>query len=218
METPGMTKVYAWLAVAVTSAFLGWSAYNFWVKPRLADASADPFVECRKGQVAGGAIGGPFSLKDQNGATVSEKDVLTKPALIYFGYTFCPDVCPLDMARNVEAVDILEERGFEVKPVFISIDPERDTPEALADYAANLHPRLIALTGTPDQVRTASQAYKTYYKRRETGDEFYLMDHSTFTYLILPGFGFAEFYKQEVTPDQMADSASCFLEAAQAAE
>jgi protein SCO1 len=118
----------------------------------------------------------------------------------------------------VEAVDILEERGFEVKPVFISIDPERDTPEALADYAANLHPKLIALTGTPDQVKAASQAYKTYYKKRETGDEFYLMDHSTFTYLMLPGFGFLEFYKQEVTPDEMAESASCFLEAAQAAE
>jgi protein SCO1/2 len=117
------------------------------------------------------------------------------------------------MARNVEAVDILAERGFEVTPVFISIDPERDTPEALADYASNMHPDLVALTGSADQVKVASQAYKTFYRKQESEDEFYLVDHSTFTYLMLPGTGFVDFFRREITSEEMADSVSCFLEA-----
>ena len=147
---------------------------------------------------------------------MTDGEVLSKPSLIYFGYTFCPDVCPMDMARNVEAVDILEERGIDVTPVFISIDPDRDTPEALGDYAANLHPKLIALTGSADQVKAASQAYKTYYRKQDSEDEFYLVDHSTFTYLVLPGTGFVDFFRREHTSDQMAESVACFVEAGKA--
>jgi protein SCO1/2 len=120
------------------------------------------------------------------------------------------------MARNVDAVDKLEAQGIDVTPVFISIDPERDTPDALADYASNMHPKLVALTGSPEQVKLASQAYKTFYKKRETGDEYYLMDHSTFTYLMLPGTGFVDFFRQEVTSDKMAESVACFVKAGKA--
>lgn len=206
-----MTKVYAVVATIVAAAFVGWMGWNKFV-----NRGEDAFAECRQGQVAGGDIGGPFTLVDTGGKTVSDAEVLTKPSLIYFGYTFCPDVCPLDMARNVEAVDKLEAQGIEVTPVFISIDPERDTPAALADYASNLHPKLVALTGSPEQVKAASQAYKTFYKKRETGDEYYLMDHSTFTYLMLPGTGFVDFFRQEVTSDQMAESVACFVKAGKA--
>jgi protein SCO1 len=183
----------------------------------LMSRSDDAFAQCRQGQIAGGDIGGPFTLVNTAGETVTDADVLTKPSLVYFGYTFCPDVCPFDMARNVETVDILEDRGFDVTPVFISIDPERDTPEALGDYAENMHPKLIALTGSPEQVRTASQAYKTFYKRQESDDEFYLVDHSTFTYLMLPGVGFVDFFRRDVTSDLMADGVACFIEASAAA-
>jgi protein SCO1 len=151
------------------------------------------------------------------GQTVTDADVLTKPALVYFGYTFCPDVCPFDMARNVEAVDKLDAAGMDVTPVFISIDPDRDTPEALGDYALNMHPKLIALTGSADQIKAASQAYKTFYRKQESEDEFYLMDHSTFTYLMLPGHGFVDFFKRELTSDQMAESVACFITASKAA-
>ncbi|MFM7336151.1 MAG: SCO family protein [Tabrizicola sp.] len=207
-----MTRVYAGLAAGVVAAFLGSSAWYV-----LQGRADDAFADCRQGQVAGGDIGGPFTLMNTAGQTVTDAEVLRKPSLVYFGYTFCPDVCPLDMARNVEAVDLLAEQGIEVTPVFISIDPERDTPDALADYAANMHPKLIALTGSPDQVRAASQAYKTFYKRRETGDEFYLMDHSTMTYLMLPGHGFVDFYRREANSDQMAKSVACFVKASNAA-
>ena len=206
-----MTRFYAGMAATAVAVFLGASAWYV-----VANRSDDVFAECRQGQVAGGDIGGPFTLVDTSGKSVSDADVLTKPSLVYFGYTFCPDVCPLDMARNVDAVDKLEAQGIDVTPVFISIDPERDTPDALADYASNMHPKLVALTGSPEQVKVASQAYKTFYKKRETGDEYYLMDHSTFTYLMLPGTGFVDFFRQEVTSDKMAESVACFVKAGKA--
>lgn len=201
-----MTRTYAIAASAATVALLG-GLFTYVQMNRTDDA----FAQCRQGQVAGGDIGGPFSLVNTAGQTVTDADVLTKPALVYFGYTFCPDVCPFDMARNADAVDILAARGIEVTPVFISIDPERDTPEALADYASNMHPKLVALTGSAEQVKAASQAYKTYYKKQDSEDEFYLMDHSTFTYLMLPGTGFVDFFRREITSEQMADSVACFV-------
>lgn len=207
-----MTKLYAGVAAAALAALLGASAWYV-----TANRGDDVFADCRQGQVAGGDIGGPFTLVNTAGQSVTEAEVLTKPSLVYFGYTFCPDVCPFDMSRNVEAVDLLDAKGIDVTPVFISIDPDRDTPEALADYASNMHPKLVALTGSEDQVKAASQAYKTFYAKRDTGDEFYLMDHSTFTYLMLPGAGFVDFFRREITSDQMAESVACFVEAGKAA-
>lgn len=206
-----MTRLYAGVAVGVVAAFLGGSAWYV-----IANRAGDAFAQCRQGQIAGGEIGGPFTLVNPAGETVTDAEVITKPSLVYFGYTFCPDVCPFDMQRNVEAVDILDERGIDVNPVFISIDPDRDTPEALGDYAHNMHPKLIALTGSAEQVKTASQAYKTYYRKQPGDDEFYLVDHSTFTYLMIPGTGFVDFFRREVTAEQMADSVACFVEAASA--
>jgi protein SCO1 len=203
-----MTRLYAALAALIAVlglGFMGWKAFL--------DRPDDAFAQCRQGQVAGGDIGGPFTLVNTAGQTVTDAEVLAEPALVYFGYTFCPDVCPFDMARNVEAVDMLAARGLKVTPVFISIDPERDTPEALADYALNMHPDLVALTGTEAQVKAASQAYKTFYRKQESADEFYLVDHSTFTYLMLPGTGFVDFFRREITSAEMADSVACFLEA-----
>ncbi len=174
----------------------------------------DRFAQCRASQIAGGAgsIGGPFELVNGDGQTVTDADVITEPTLIYFGYTFCPDVCPIDTARNADAVDLLAERDISTTPVFISIDPTRDTPEVVSDFAANLHERMIGLTGTPEQVKAASQAYRTYYKAHDSGDEFYLVDHSTFSYLVLPNEGFVEFFRREATAQDIADTVACFVE------
>lgn len=205
-----MMKVYAGAAILAVAALLGGTAW-YVMQP----TSDDRFAQCRQGTVAGGAgsIGGPFTLVNQHGETVTDGDVITKPSLVYFGYTFCPDVCPLDNTRNVEAVDILEEMGHEVTPVFISVDPDRDTPEVLTDFAFNLHPRMIALTGSEAQVKAASQAYRTFYRVQDKTDEYYLIDHSTFTYLVLPDHGFVEFFRRETAPDQLASQVACFLEA-----
>jgi protein SCO1/2 len=202
-----MVKGLAGLAAAVLAGLLGGTAYMIW-----SARAADPYADCRGGAVGGGDIGGAFTLVDETGNTVTDKDVITKPSLVYFGYTFCPDVCPLDNARNADAVDMLEENGFEVTPVFISVDPERDTPEVVRDFTDNLHPRMIGLTGSAEQVKAASLAYKTYFKKQDSGDEFYLMDHSTFTYLVLPDKGFVDFFQRDDTAEQMAERVGCFLD------
>jgi protein SCO1/2 len=205
-----MARLLAGISVAAVVVLVGGTAIYVMTK-----RASDPFAECRGGQVAGGSIGGPFTLVDENGTTVTERDVIKGPTLIYFGYTFCPDVCPLDNARNAEAVDVLTEMGYEVTPVMISFDPKRDTPEVLRDFTDNLHPRMIGLTGTEAQILAASQAYKTYSKVRDPAEEYYLFDHSTFTYLMAPGADgtpqFLDFFRNDAPADEVAARTACFL-------
>lgn len=208
-----MTRTIAIAATVVVLGLLGGVYYM-----TIGSAPDDQFAQCRTGKVAGGSsqIGGPFTLVSETGETVTDKDVIDKPTLIYFGYTFCPDVCPLDTMRNVEAVEILEERGTMVKPVFISIDPERDTPQIVDEFTDNLHPRMLGLTGTPEQVQAASRAYRTFYEKQapaEGAEEYYLVDHTTLTYLTLPEHGFVEFFDRALSPEQMADKVQCFVDA-----
>jgi protein SCO1/2 len=208
-----MTRIYAGTALALMAALLGGTAYMILTSP----SDEDVFAACRSTQISGGAgsIGGPFTLVNTKGETVTDRDVFTEPSILYFGYTFCPDICPYDAARNAEAVDILEEMGIEAQPVFISIDPNRDTPEVLGDFAANMHPRMIGLTGSAEQVKAASQAYRTYYKAQDDGDpDYYMVDHSTFTYLVLPEQGFVEFFRREISAEDMARSVACFVDEA----
>ena len=204
-----MIRVYVIAGAATIAAVLGWSASKIW----FGKSGDEQFAQCTSGQVAGGAIGGPFTLVDQTGATVTDTEVLKKPSLVYFGYTFCPDVCPLDAQRNADVVDILAEKGFDVTPVFITIDPARDTPQALADFTSAISPKMIGLTGSAEQVKAASVAYKTYYKQQPADDENYLMDHSIYTYLMLPDVGFVEFFDRDIAADKMADKVGCFLNA-----
>lgn len=169
------------------------------------------FAQCSGAAVAGD-LGGPFTLVNGAGETVTSEQVITEPTLIYFGYTYCPDVCPLDVDRNARAVEILEERGQSVTPVFITIDPARDTVEVVRDYAEAMHPRMIGLTGSDAQIAEASKAYRTYYKAHPPIDGEYLVDHSTFSYLVTPEQGFVEFFRRELTPEQMAEQIGCFVD------
>lgn len=197
------------LAVLAIVGLLG----GIWFATQSSD-SGDEFAQCRASQIAGGAgtIGGPFELVNAQGQTVTDKDVVTEPTLIYFGYTFCPDVCPVDTARNADAIDVLQARNISATPVFISIDPKRDTPEVVGDFAENLHERMIGLTGSPEQVKAASEAYRTYYKAQDGDEDYYLVDHSTFSYLVLPEQGFVEFFRREATAEDIADTVTCFVE------
>lgn len=194
------------IAIAATvAAACGLAAAWYLGRP-----ASDGFAECRGSQVAG-SIGGPLELVNATGETVTDAEVITEPALVYFGYTFCPDVCPFDVSRNADAIDILAENGISATPVFISVDPDRDTVDVVADYAANMHEKMIALTGSEDQVAAAGRAYKIYYKAHKDGTDEYLVDHSTFTYLVLPGYGFVEFFRRDVTAEEMAERTSCFV-------
>ena len=202
-----MSRIIAPIAAIAAAVLVGGS----WLATR--DVNPDQFAQCRASAVAGGtAIGGPFELVNAKGETVTDKDVITEPTMIYFGYTFCPDVCPLDVSRNAEATDFLAEGGQSMTPLFISIDPKRDTPEVVGDFAFNMHEKMIGLTGSPEQVSAASQAYRTYYKAHPAGDEYYLVDHSTFSYLVLPEHGFVEFFRREIGAEDMAKTVGCFID------
>lgn len=206
-----MSKTAAYVSAAVVVAALGGT---YAATAMMGRGEADVFAECRAGAVAGGAIGGPFTLVSETGATVTDADVITEPSILYFGYTFCPDVCPLDTMRNAQAVDILAEDGISATPIFITIDPARDTTEIVGRFSDNFHDKMIGLTGSEAQVAAASQAYKTYYRRGEGEGEFYLMDHSTFSYIVLPDHGFVDFIRREDTPEAVAERVACFAEAA----
>jgi protein SCO1/2 len=204
-----MSRIAAVSASVAVVALLG----GIWFVTR-PDGQQDQFAQCRTTQVAGGTgqIGGPFTLVNAENQTVTDTDVITEPSLLYFGYTFCPDVCPMDTARNAEAIDVLAERGYSATPVFISVDPKRDTPEAVGEFAEVLHEKMIGLTGSQEQVKAASKAYRTYFKVQPGDEDYYLVDHSTFTYLVLPEHGFVEFMRRDATPEQIADTAACFID------
>ena len=130
-------------------------------------------------------IGGPFTLTDQDGKTVTEADFLGKPMLVYFGYSYCPDVCPFALQMMATALDSLGKDKAKITPVFVSVDPERDTPENLAQYvrSASFPDGLVGLTGTPEQIKAVAGAYAVYYKKVGEGDD-YIMDHTSAMFLM----------------------------------
>lgn len=150
-------------------------------------------------------VGGPFELVDQRGETVTDQDLRGRYALIYFGYTYCPDVCPTSLQTMSAAVDLLGSAGDRVQPVFITVDPARDTVEQMALYAANFHPRLLALTGTEAQVAGAAKAYRVYYQRvDDSASTEYLMDHTSLYYLMGPDGEYVTHFGHDVTAEEMA--------------
>lgn len=132
------------------------------------------------------SVGGPFELIDGDGRRVTERDFEGRHMLVYFGYTFCPDVCPTTLFNASAALDeIGPALASKVRLVFVSIDPERDTPEVVKEYAAHFHPGTAGLTGTPEQVAAAARAWRIYYRKAapdEDGD--YLVDHSSILFLM----------------------------------
>lgn len=133
-------------------------------------------------------VGGPFSLVDHTGKRVTEKDFHGRYMLVQFGFTFCPDVCPSGLQVAAAAIDKLGAKGDRITPVFISLDPERDTPAQLAQYVVSFHPRLVGLTGTPAEVDAAARAWRVYYRktRDEKSSAPYTIDHSALIYLMGP--------------------------------
>ena len=134
------------------------------------------------------SIGGDFTLTDQNGNIVHSADLKGKFVLIAFGFTFCPDVCPTTLSTMTQALNTIGDLSNMVQPVFVSVDPERDTPAVLKAYASGFHPRLLALSGTQEQTREVTDAYKVYYQSHKESptDTNYLVDHSSFIYLMGP--------------------------------
>jgi cytochrome oxidase Cu insertion factor (SCO1/SenC/PrrC family) len=132
-------------------------------------------------------VGGPFTLTDQTGRKVTEKDFLGKYLLVFFGYTYCPDICPTELQVMSAALDSLGPKADAIQPVFITVDPQRDTPEVLKQYIGNFHPRLVGLTGTPEEIASVAKTYRVFFSRVDnSAPDTYLMDHSTIMYLMDP--------------------------------
>ena len=129
-------------------------------------------------------IGGAFALIDQDGRRRTDADFRGKFMLVYFGFTYCPDVCPTDLQQMGLAVDQLGAAGDAVQPIFVTVDPERDTPGHLKDYVAMFHSRFVGLTGDPGAVHDAARVYRAYYARVGLGESDYTVDHSSFIYLM----------------------------------
>lgn len=151
-------------------------------------------------------VGGPFTLTDETGAALSSEDLKGRHMLVFFGYTYCPDVCPTTLTVITQALDMLDPQVAEqVEPVFITIDPARDTAMALGDYSEHFHDKIHYLTGTPEQISDVAKAYRVFFQKVESAEfSDYLMDHSTITYLMGPGGRYVSHFGFDATPEEIA--------------
>lgn len=158
-------------------------------------------------------VGGPFTMLNQRGETVTEKSFAGKPMLVFFGYTYCPDVCPTELQVMAEALRQLGEKGSDIQPIFVSIDPARDTPETLASYVSAFGSQFTGLTGTPEQVQVISAAYRVYAAKVENKDDpaGYLMDHTSIIYLMGPDGKYVRHFTYSTDAKALADGIATAL-------
>ena len=164
-----------------------------------------------QGTIVGGSIatgtaqiGGEFEMVDQDGNPFTHLNLQGKYSLMFFGFTFCPDICPTSLLLAKEVRDGLpEEMKERLQVVFVTVDPGRDTPEVLKSYLGNMDNDFIGLTGTAAQVKEMADVYRVYYAKRESGDGFYLMDHSGFMYLMGPDGQYLQHFSHKTTAEEM---------------
>jgi len=149
-------------------------------------------------------VGGPFRLTDQNGKSVSDTDFRGRYMLIYFGYSFCPDVCPTTLSVMAQALDKLGGESRRVTPIFITIDPERDTPQVLGDYMKAFGPNFLGLTGSAAAIKDVEKKYRVYAVKKPLEKGAYGMDHSSVLYLMGPNGKIISFYDEAISPDDLA--------------
>ena len=151
------------------------------------------------------AVGGPFTLTDASGKRVSLADFRGKVVVLYFGYTFCPDVCPTDLLAIARLLDTPGVDREQVQPVFVTLDPARDTPAQLASYVSSFSPRIVALSGTESEVRAVATSYKVFYEKvRAPGSAHYVIDHTAFIYIIDPQGNYAGFFPPGTSVERMS--------------
>lgn len=150
-------------------------------------------------------IGGPFELVDQHGAVRQDSDFRGRYMLVYFGYNWCPDVCPTSLLNITLALEKLDGIAPPIQPIYITVDPERDTVEEMKAYAEHFHPSLVALTGNQTQIAKAADAYYVVYEKAgEDGSADYFVDHTAFIYLMDPEGNFVRFFSHEAMAEEIA--------------
>ncbi len=159
-------------------------------------------------------VGGPFELVDHEGNPYTDANLLGHYSVIYFGYTFCPDVCLDGMQTIAQAMSLLSPKELEqVQPIFVTVDPDRDTVEEMAQYVGRFPPKFTGLTGTHEQINKIKAAYRVYAEKGPVEDDsgFYLMDHSSVTYLMGPDGKYVDFFSHGIEPKRMADKIKSYL-------
>jgi protein SCO1/2 len=158
-------------------------------------------------------IGGPFTLSTLDGTTVTDQTYRGKWLVVYFGYTFCPNSCPTTLLAVAMALKKLGPDAAKVQPLFITIDPQRDTPKVMRQYVESFDPRIVGLTGTPQQIAAAAQEYGAYYVRHATGSgpDAYVMDHTTYLYIMDPRGKFVRAFNPDTSGDGIADALRALL-------
>ena len=205
-KTP-LARIVALLSLVLGLALAGFVGWTLLQSPE--DRAA---VGGRMAEAGAVTIGGPFALTDQHGERRTEKDFEGQFKLIYFGFTHCPDVCPTELQAMTAALESLGSAAERVTPIFITIDPERDTVEQMRAYAAHFHPRLVALTGTEAEIAAVAKAYRIYYARVEDESASdYMMDHSSIIYLMGPDGRFLTHFGGGTPPEQMAEGMERYL-------
>ena len=167
---------------------------------------------CNKSTNFFNGLGGPIDLIDQNETTFSLEKQNASLSLLYFGYSFCPDICPYDLERNAYVKDIMDEQQLDVNLVFITLDPSRDTTERLKDFSEYIHNSMIALTGSTDQIDALKKAYGVFGKSNKVNneDQSYLVDHSTFSYLVNKNGEILSYFNRRESPEKISEKIKCF--------
>ncbi|KAI5299822.1 Cu-binding protein [Ascosphaera atra] len=204
LKTRNRTGPFSWRAAALF--ILTGGGIILYFRNEKARLERERVAQLTKG-VGKPKVGGPFELKDLKGNTFTEKDLEGKYSFVYFGFTHCPDICPDELDKMAEIIDIVKARGGPVmRPVFITCDPVRDTPEVLKSYLQEFHKDIIGLTGTYKQIKDVCKAYRVYFSTPENvkPDEDYLVDHSIYFYLMDPEGDFVECVGRNDTSESAA--------------
>lgn len=208
-----MLRIIRWIAIGLAIALLATGAV-LWLGP---GGRVGKAIEAATGiAIPGGVqVGGPFALVDQTGAPVTDASWPGRWLLVYFGYTYCPDICPTELQAIAATLDLLGPLASRVVPLFITIDPDRDTPAHLADYVKLFDDRIVGLTGTPRQIADVAKAYRVYYAKVTPKDSTtYLMDHSSFIYLMGPDGTLRALFRPGATPQEIAGTLKARMAAA----
>lgn len=215
-----ISKVYLYLGVAVVVIAIGFGVQRYLApeKPVAVKLlTPNPSGSAQSGGTptrGTAAIGGSFTLIDQDGKQVSDTDFHGRHMLIFFGYTYCPDVCPTNLSEMAKALDMLGADESKVQPIFVTIDPARDTPEQMKMYVRHFHEDLIGLTGSSEQIAAIKEAYKVYAKKADADPDDpdnYLMEHTANSYLMGPDGAFEAYFTNGMKPAEMAAKIKEFL-------
>lgn len=211
-RTPSLPVLFVLLAALLAIALAAGIAWM-----RLNSRSAGS-ADGTGGEIAvatGIQIGGPYSLIAQDGNRVTDESFQGKFQLIFFGFTFCPDVCPTELSRIADAMQRMGPDAEKVQPIFITVDPERDTPEAMGEYVRHFDQRIVGLTGSREEIDQVIATYRVFARKvQEPNSNQYVMDHSTFLYLLGPDGEFVTMYRYGTEPDELAKSLKSYVDTA----